>query len=796
MPRTARRIAAAARLTASRCRHHRVRFWQLAGAGLAGNLLLHQLPALPTPGVVLLLTLAACAVLARAPGGLAALPACALLAFCWTAEAARDGLAARWPVAADGDDVAVTGYIDGLPTHDAGRTVFSLRVVTAAAEPVPRRLRLSWYEPAPALAAGQALELVARLRAPRGLANPGGFDYERWLFVEGYDATGYVRSGSVVAEAALAPGPRGWAQRLSRHWLKFRVALVERIGAHFRDPDAAALVTALGLGERQGFEERHWTVLRRTGTSHLVAVSGLHIGLIAALAFAVFRRLCLRLPYALARQAPSLAALGCLVPAAAYAALAGFALPTQRALVMLVVAQALIVSRRSVPLPTGFAAALVLVLLIDPLASLTASFWLSFGAVGWLLSALAAPRSAVAGTGPRWRERAAELTRLQWLLTLGLAPFVIHFFGEISLAAFVVNLIAIPLFSLVVVPLSLASVFVLGLGVDAAPLVALTEFLAVIAWRGLELAARPGWASVVLPAPPFAVVFVAIAGLVLVLPRHRLPGRGLAFIALVPLVARSSSLPDPGEFRATVLDVGQGLAVVIETATQRMLYDAGPVYRSGFDAGAEIVGPALVALGRAPLDLIVISHGDSDHAGGLAAVRARYPRARLVAGPDVEAPDVEACLAGQVFIRDDVRFEFLHPPPDFFPLGNESSCVLRIESAVGSLLLTGDIERRGEAALLAGGLQPADVVVVPHHGSATSSSRALVRATGPELAIAAAGFNNQWGFPRAEVRERWEAVGARLLATGDTGALELNFDADGISLQAARAIRRRYWQPP
>jgi competence protein ComEC len=781
-------------------RHCRVRFWQLALAGLAGNLLLHQLPALPGPGVLLVLTLAALALLAHSRGGMACVPAIAVLAFCGTAVAARDGLGARWPAAADGDDVAVTGWIDELPTRDAGRTVFSLRVESAAAEPAPRRIRLSWYDPAPALAAGQALEVIARLRAPRGLANPGGFDYERWLFVEGYDATGYVREGSVV------PGRR---YGLAQAWLEFRAALGEGIARRFADPDAAALVTALGLGERQGFGERHWTALQRTGTSHLVAVSGLHIGLIAALAFALLRRLALRLPYAIARHALSLAALGCLLPAAAYAALAGFSLPTQRALVMLVVAQAVIVSRRSLPLPTGFAIALVLVLLLDPLASLTASFWLSFGAVGLLLAAVAAPRPAANAkashseatalrpdaTASRLRRYLAELGRLQWLLTLGLAPLTIHFFGQLSLAAYVVNLIAIPLFSLVVVPLSLLTVLAIGAGIDVAVLVATSEFVAAWAWRGIEFAARPEIASIALPQPPLPALLVAGTALLLSLPRHRLPGRSLLLVTLVPLVVRADPVPEPGEFRATVLDVGHGLAVAIETASHRAVYDAGPVYRSGFDAGAEIVGPALAELGRAPLDLIVISHGDSDHAGGLSALRARYPGVRLVAGPDVEAPGAEPCRAGRQFTWDRVRFEFLHPPAGFAPLGNESSCVLRIEADAGTLLLTGDIENRGEAALLRAMPGAVDVVVVPHHGSLTSSSRALVAAFSPALAIASAGFNNRWGFPRPEVRERWEAAGAIMLATGDTGAIELSFGQDSIDVRAARDFNRRYWQP-
>jgi competence protein ComEC len=772
------------------------RLWCFALAVLAGNLALHQLPGLP--GHTATVWLAAGAVLALKWRALR-LPAAALLAFTWTAHAALTALEARWPEAADGEDVMLTGWIDAFPTVDPERTVLSLRVESAATDVPIRRLRLSWYEAPEGLVPGAALAIEARLRSPRGLVNRAAFDYERWLFIEGYDATGYVRAGRIESERRIG---------LAQGWLTLRARLAERIAQRVDARDAALLITALSLGERAGFEDRHWNVLQRTGTSHLVAVSGLHIGLIAAMFFWLLFRIALRLPYAVARQAHAVAAGLSFVPAAAYAALAGFTLPTQRALAMLLVAQCLIAARRRWPVASGLSLAGVAVLALDPLASLTASFWLSFGAVALIFAAARGAGAArgddrVRAAGRAGIDRGARawawlraFGRLQWALTLGLAPLVLWFFGQVSLASFAVNLLAIPLFSLAVVPLSLATASLAafdggGLG---GVIVGLARVSAELAWRLLELGAAPDLAAIHLPRPGLLALLLSLAAIAMLLPRHPMPGRRLAALALLPLVLGGTEAPAPGSARVTVIDVGQGLAVAIETERHRLLYDAGPVHRSGFDAGAEIVAPVLEALGRGPLDLLILSHGDSDHAGGAAAIRARYPEARVLAGPDVTA-DAETCRAGQAWRWDGIRFELLHPPEGFLPRGNETSCVLRLETAGATLLITGDVEARAEARLVAQGGLAADVVIVPHHGSATSSTRAFVAAVAPRAAVVSAGHNNRFGHPRPEVRERWERSGAGVLVTSDLGAITIELDEDGFGITAERLGRRRYWQP-
>jgi competence protein ComEC len=535
-------------------------------------------------------------------------------------------------------------------------------------------------------------------------------------------------------------------------------------------------------------------VLQRTGTSHLVAVSGLHIAIVAGLSFWLMLRCALCLPGALARHAQSLAAGLCLIPATAYAALAGFGLPTRRALVMLLAAEILIVTRRRWPFSSAFSLALIVVLALDPAASLSASFWLSFGAVALLLVAALSPGRARSAARMRATAWLAEFGRVHWALTLGLIPLSLWYFGQFSLASFFVNAVAIPVFSLLIVPLSLLAALIAALAIDDPWLTPLTAALAQLAWQGFEFAAAMPFAALALPKPPLPEVLLGSAAILLALPWHPLPGRRFALLGMLPLLLSGTSRLPEGEARINVLDVGQGLAVAIETRRHRALYDAGPRYRSGFDAGAEIVGPALEALGVRRLDRLIVSHGDADHAGGMDAILARFPEATLLAGPDVLDARAAGCFAGDAWDWDGVSFSILHPPVDFGPPGNETSCVLRIETAGGTVLLTGDIERRAESILTRTEDIAAEVVVVPHHGSRTSSTARFVEQVKARYAIVSAGHRNRWGFPLPEISQRWEEAGARVLVTGETGAIEVKLAAAGIELGAARDRRHRYWQ--
>jgi competence protein ComEC len=768
----------------------------------------------------------------------------ALLGFGWAAFAASGRLEDRLPAAARGHDFPLKGFVDTFPVAAPGQVTFSVSVAEPRPAGVPRRVRLTWYDPPRTLAVGAALDVVARLRPPRGLRNPGGFDYERWLLVNGIGATGYVRSGDVVGQEVAPANGRpepasGAVTQARRTFLVYRATLADRLAAGAPDADSAALLTALAIGERHLFAEQQWADFRRTGTSHLVAVSGTHVALLGIVVFLGLRWLWIRLPHAIGCYDLEAAGLASAVATAGYAALTGFAVPAQRSLLMIVVALALAASRRRVGVSQGLAAALLAVLVLDPFAPLSASFWLSFGAVAIVLL-LAAPRrhrSAAESRPTRTWRALREIASLQWAIGLALLPLTALCFGEVSTLGSLVNLAAIPWFNFVLVPVTLLATLACSADVLAAsiapPLVHAAGALAGYTAAALHAAAVAPWAALAVPARP-AVLGVAAAGALLALPAHVLPGRRLAWLALLPMFVDRPPPPPFGAVQATVLDVGHGLAVVVATHAHRLLFDAGPTFPSGFDSGDDVVLPALAALGGRTLDTLIVSHADNDHAGGAPAVAAAFPAARVLHGPDValdvrksspafaalpsSMPADDVCTRGQVWQWDGVRFEILHPPRDFAARGNESSCVLKVTAGGGSLLITGDIESRGEAQVVPLAAAHADVIVVPHHGSATSSSAAFVHAVGARHAIVSAGYANRWGFPKPAVRERWAASGAAVWVTGEQGAIGVTLGAvldplggeraarravpppsetaGGVAVHAERDGRHRYWQAP
>lgn len=750
----------------------------LAPAALAGTVAAELLPSAPGAAWVVPVGLAIIVSLGLVPLRvvLAAVAGFALAEVAIGAE-----LEQALAPALEGREVPVRGWIDDFPRPGNGQTSFSLRVVGARASALPERLRLTWYGPAEPLRPGEGLCLRAKLRRIRGFVNPGGFDYEHWAFLEGFGASGYVRSGRACE---LEGGG------LARWWLGVRARLATRIASAFDDPDAAALVGALVLGERGALSATHRASLRRTGTSHLFAISGLHVGLVAALVLLAVRWLWLRLPPGLAGYDLEVAVPAGLAAATVYAALAGFTVPTERALIMLAVAAYALLARRRLALGGAFASALVFVLAWDPLAPSSASFWLSFAAVGLLLVAARGREQRT-----RWR-RWRAFVALQWKITLGLLPAVALVFGQVSLLAPLANLLAIPLFSLLWVPLALGFAGLVAVIVPPVWVTAPIAQLAAWTWAMLDAGASLAWAAWPVPALSLGACVLASLGAMLVVgATPPLPGRYLGWLMLIAVLEGYGQRPDAGELRATVLDVGHGLAVVVRTAHHALVYDTGPRYRSGFDAGASVVVPALNALAVARLDRLVVSHADNDHAGGMAAVRAAYPGARLIAGSDVTVADAEPCRRGQRWHWDGVEFAMLHPPTDFGVRGNDGSCVLAVTTAAGALILTGDIEARAESALLANESSlGARVVVVPHHGSSTSSTPDFVAAIAPDAAIVSAAFESRWGFPRPEIRARWRAAGARVVVTGEAGAVSFVLGPRrGLRLHEARATRR-YWR--
>ncbi|MCE5232996.1 MAG: DNA internalization-related competence protein ComEC/Rec2 [Mizugakiibacter sp.] len=757
----------------------------LGAALLAGVVAVQALPALPPRMLDVAALLAGLLLAWRRPRLL--LPAIVLAGFGWGALRADFALDARLPRALEGRDLDVVGVLDDLPRADAREARFELRVESATLDgaPLPLRglLRLAWYDDAPTLAPCERWALRVRLKRPRGLVDPGGFDSERHALERGIVAVGYVRDGG--ARRRLAQGV--CIDRL-------RARLAAAIAAALPDDAATAhRLQALAVGDQRGLGDADWDVLRGTGTGHLIAISGLHVGLAGVVAAWLLRGLwwlCPALGERLPR--PRAEAPAALLAACAYGALAGLGLPTLRTLLMIGVVALARLSRRAPGAAHTLGLALAAILLADPLAVLSAGFWLSFAGVAFLV--------LVVGRAPRgWRGLAHELGAAQGVMAVALLPLGVWFFGQSSLVGPLANLVAVPFVSFAIVPLTLlATLLLIPLPALGVPLLHAAAALLRAQWWLLErMAAWPG-AHGYLPEPGLAAFALASLGaLWLLLPRG-VPARGLGALLFLPLLWPRVALPPPGGFDAVVLDVGQGLSVLVRTRAHALLFDAGARYPSGFDLGATVAVPALHALGVRRLDVLMVSHGDNDHAGGVPAVAAAFPQARLLGSEPRRSPlPLALCRAGQAWSWDGVRFRVLHPRAAQPGRGNDGACVLLVEASGGRLLLPSDIGAGVEPEVAAAaGAGPPLVLVAPHHGSRSASSAAFVAALHPRLAIVSAGWRNRFGHPHPEVLARYAAAGVPLLDTAREGALRVRFPADAAPLPAEswRARSRRYWR--
>jgi competence protein ComEC len=812
-------------------------------AGVCGVLALQQTPALPGYGLAILCLGAALGALMlrlrqRRAAFLLALAAGFLVGFGWAEWRAQTRLAEQLAPEWEGRDISLTGRIVSLPVEfDMGqRFVFQVESVETPnitlGQDMPRRLWLSRYGPADGNTAdsntanrstatmrvGERWRITVRLKRPHGTINPDGFDYELWLFERNLRATGYVRATPPPSRIDV-PGAGSMlsAPMLAVHLLRgaIRDVFRQRLG----DAPYGGILIALAIGDQQSVSSRQWAVFNRTGTTHLMSISGLHVTLAAILVMWLTRRLwrffpslCHRVP------APRAAILAGTLAALAYALLSGFGIPAQRTFLMLGIAGLALFSGRS---PGGgriLLSALTAVWLFDPWAVLAPGFWLSFGAVAALIW-INRPADGVlflqgSDQARESKEKAVRRSvqdllvrglgtfgRTQWAATLATLPVLIQVFRQFPLASPLANFLAIPLISFVVTPLTLlAALLAWGPGLA---LLDLAHAILHPLMRFLEwCAAWPLWQT---PTPaPWAVALAALAVGLLLLPRG-VPGKSAGFFMLLPLVFWPKPIIAPGELRVTVLDVGQGSAVLLESAGHRLLYDAGPSYgfsRDADDAGHRVLLPYLISRGIGTLDMVVLSHRDKDHSGGFESVRAALPIRRIVSSIP-ELPGGELCREGMRWTWDGIRFEFLSPPETRELKGrNDDSCVLGVRTQAGGLLLTGDIEARTERALLARAARTpgfplsAEVLLMPHHGSHRSSTPAFIAAVAPRWALASAGYRNNFRHPRPETLARYAAQGAQTHNTATEGALILDFSQNGITLTATRETTRRYFRSP
>jgi competence protein ComEC len=734
------------------------------------------------------------------PVRLLALLGCLALGFAWAGWRAEirlaDQLGADW----EGRDVEVVGVIAGLPQDFSHGTRFEFDVKSMSTAPdrkypwgaaaiVPERIMLSWYqgrrddeqfERLP-VRPGERWRFTVRLKRPHGNANPGGFDYEAWLLERNIRATGYIRPNPPQRLDDMVWQPDYAIERL-RHAIRVSFA---RILPSETYPWAGVLV-ALTIGDQRAIQGELWTTFNRTGTTHLMSISGLHVTMVAALfgwlvSFG-WRRvpaLALRLP---AQKAGLLAA--CLA-ALGYALLAGFAVPAQRTLYMLLVAAAAMLSGRIVAPSRILVLALLVVLLFDPWAVLAAGFWLSFGAVGALLYIGSASVGEVRG----WRARVRAWGLVQWAATLASLPVLLLVFQQFSLVSPLANAVAIPVISFIVTPLAL-----LGAVVPWWPILALAHL--VMGWLMLFLDWCATWPVWLAPAPPLWAALVAGVGVAVCLLPRGLPGRWLGVLLLLPALFWPVEKPPAGEAWINILDVGQGLASVVRTREHTLIYDPGPLYSAESDAGQRVVVPYLRALGIGQIDMLMVTHRDSDHSGGTASVQAALAVDEVRSS--VAGLGGQACIAGQRWVWDGVVFEVLHPAAEAYAVDskpNHVSCVLLVEAGGKRMLLTSDIEAPDEAALLQRypGKLAADVLLMPHHGSKTSSTPAFLQAVGAPQAVIPVGYRSRFGHPKAEVLARYEAMGTNIWRTDRDGAVRIVLGGSGLALSGWRHEHRRYW---
>ena len=708
----------------------------------------------------------------------------------WQAE---QRLAVSLPDEWQGRDIEVVGVVAELPRHyERGlRFNFDVEQTLTPRASVPEHIYLSTYSDSKAkplaLKAGERWRLTLRLKRPHGTANPHGFDFEIWALERNIRATGYVHNkGDNRRIDALADG---FGYRIET----WREAVRDKFDTTLGDAPYAGVLSALAIGDQNSILPAQWQVFTRTGVNHLMSISGLHITMLASLAFAaaywLWRRsvrLTLFLP---ARKAAALAAL---LTAISYALLSGFAVPAQRTVYMVGAVAAALWINRNFSLGQILSIALLGVLIPDPWAVISVGFWLSFGAVALILyvTAQRIGRS-------HWL---VEYANVQWAMAIGLTPLLLGLFQQVSLVSPIANAIAIPLVSLVVVPLVL-----LGAALPLeAPLwlahLTMDGVMRFLEW--LNALPQAVWTQ---HAPPAWSVAAAMLGVMWILLPRGFPARWLGFLLLLPMFLNTPEPPAQGALRLIVFDVGQGLAVAAQTRQHALLYDTGPDFSGEADSGNRILIPTLRALGIAKLDGLILSHDDSDHTGGATSVMQAMPVGWVSSSLSDMHPLLQSvahtrrCHDGENWNWDGVQFEILHPAHGSSGTkkthDNEQSCVLRISVGEHSILLAGDIEKNSEARLIRehAGKLFTSLLVAPHHGSKSSSSLDFVAATLPDYVVFTAGYRNRFGHPREEVLQRYADSGAELLRSDEDGAIMVEMNAQGLQMERYRKTHRRYW---
>jgi competence protein ComEC len=675
--------------------------------------------------------------------------------------------------------IVVVGNIVSLPDKQNYETSFLFKTEKIKNAASKKLLKLAWYQSSSILHVGEKWQLLVKVKKPHGFANPGGFDYEKWLFAEKINATGEV-----------LPGKDNQLISANKQFLSIdsiREYLLGKMQNNLQGKPLAEMIYALTVGDRNGMTPGEWLVLQRTGTAHLMAIAGLHIGLVSGMLFFLvnflWRRssfLCLRIPAQVAAGVSSL------LTAFIYSALAGFALPTERAVIMLAVMLLGIIFRRPIFSWHSLLIAMFVILILDPLSVLSDAFWLSFCAVGSIAYAM---NGRIHGRN-KWK----DLIKLQWVVSLGVLPLTLLVFHQGALLSPIMNAIAIPWVGFIVVPFSLLACAIVPFSTFLAHIlwvIALKNLQWV--WAILAFTSHYSWVAWQENLSGIQLFFAMIAVILLLSPKG-FPCRYLALFLLLPLFFIPRDKVLEGQVKFTLLDVGQGLASVVETAHHVLIFDTGPKFSPTFDTGSAVVLPFLQAEGIRNVDKIFISHGDNDHIGGVWSLIKNIPIQEIdTSVPQLFIPisqhlTISACQAGEHWQWDNVDFQVLYPPLHVLNCGNNCSCVLKVTAEKQSILLTGDIEKPAEDYLVEHeeSLLHANILIAPHHGSKTSSSIDFVKAINPEFVFFPVGYFNRFHFPSTSVIQRYQNLHIRMFSTADDGAVSVLLDGKELKPEGYR----------
>jgi len=707
---------------------------------------------------------------------------CYGLGFSWSLLVAHHQ--AAWTLAEnlEGKTVSIRGYIANIPNAGQHGTSFLFAMKEINKQASHALVRLIWDLPSQALHAGDEWELPVHLKKTYGNRNPGTYDYEAYAFQEGIRANGYVMTKLI-------------SKKISSHWYyylinRFREKVKNKIAENLLATPTSPWITALTIGERHNISAADWQVLRYTGTNHLMAIAGLHIGLMALLAHVIVSRIWRRIPYFMLKLPASHAgAFVSLLMALFYSCMAGFSIPAQRACIMLAVFLTLLLARRQGAAWQSFSVALFCVLILNPLIVVTESFWLSFGAVGFIIY----------GVGGRLKPQGLwwKYGRIQWVITLGLIPMSLWLFQQCAGISFAANMIAIPWIAYGVVPLCFLGCFFLifssttGSAILSFADKLLSELWHVLTWFS-HLPNVVWYQSI----PHTWMLVAAMLGIILLLLPIGFPGRYFAVIFLLPVVLYQADVPQKNSAWFTLLDVGQGLASVVQTQHHTLVFDTGAHLSPSFDMGESVVVPFLHQAGIKKLDMLVISHGDNDHIGGADAVVNAFPTRFIKTSDPEKINNSQYCMRGETWQWDGVNFEFLYPTKENLTLNNNSSCVLRVTAGNKKILLTGDIEKFAEKNLVKEVTEdlPADILVAPHHGSKTSAVEEFIDAVNPRYVLFSMGYRNRYHFPHPSVIEKYRQRNVIELDTAKSGAIQFVLNEKSILSPALyRSAHKNFW---